>query len=86
MFIEIYSKPDCPFCAVAKKFFDTKNLSYKEYVLNVDYVKQDLLDRLKLPSNYRLTVPQIFVEDNSIGGSEDLAVKFQNLVDYLHLT
>jgi glutaredoxin-like YruB-family protein len=36
MDVKIYSTPTCPYCTMAKKYLDTKNISYEEYDVSVD--------------------------------------------------
>ena len=68
--IEIYTKFLCPYCSRAKKLLDSKGASYEEYEITMSAEKRtEMLQR----SNGRHTVPQIFIDDRHIGGSDDLA-------------
>ena len=68
--IEIYTKMLCPFCTRAKKLFETKGVSYEEYDITLGGPKRtEMLQR----ANGRTTVPQIFIDELHIGGSDDLA-------------
>ena len=69
MNIVIYSKPNCPWCVKAKELMNKLHLNYDEKVLDVDYKREDL--RELVPENIPLTVPQIFVYNERIGGYED---------------
>jgi len=71
MNIVIYSKPNCSWCVKAKELMNKLNLKYDEKRLDEDYTRDYL--RLLLPENLPLTVPQIFVNNNRIGGYEDFA-------------
>lgn len=71
MNIIIYSKPNCPWCVKAKELMNKLGMKYDEKKLDEDYTRDDL--RLLVPENLPLTVPQIFVDDNRIGGYEDFA-------------
>ncbi|MFW5976847.1 MAG: glutaredoxin 3 [Bacillota bacterium] len=67
--IEIYTLKKCPFCRRAKSFLKSKELSYIEY--NIDdseETKQEMQER----SGGAKTVPQIFIDGQSIGGYDDL--------------
>lgn len=67
--IEIYSGPHCPYCTMAKKWFDEKQLPYQEYLINLDpKLKDEMLQR----SGGKRTIPQIFIDQQSIGGYDDL--------------
>lgn len=68
--VEIYSKMFCPYCSRAKRLLSDKGVSYEEYDITFDSKKRDeMLSR----SNGRHTVPQIFIGDHHVGGSDDLA-------------
>ncbi len=67
--IEIYSKEWCPYCTKAKALLRSKQLEYEEIDVTVDAVlEQQMVERSR-----RRTVPQIFIDEQSIGGYDDLA-------------
>lgn len=67
--IEVYSGPHCPYCVRAKNLLARKGASFSEYDVKADADKmQEMLAR----SNGRRTIPQIFINDQHIGGSDDL--------------
>lgn len=65
----VYSKEQCPYCVMAKKLLASKNVEFTEIRVDLDAQKLEEMMRL---SNQR-TVPQIFINDQSIGGYDDLA-------------
>ena len=67
MSIEIYSKKWCPYCRKAKAFLLSKGLSYIEYDIDEASKAEEMARRTD-----RKTVPQIFINDNHIGGYTDL--------------
>lgn len=68
--VEIYTKFLCPYCSRAKKLLDGKGVRYEEYEITMDAEKRaEMIQR----ANGRSTVPQIFIDDRHIGGSDDLA-------------
>ncbi len=67
--IIIYTTTYCPYCVKAKKLLDQKKVQYKEIDLTHD--DQGRLD-LVVRSNGRKTVPQIFINNNHVGGYDDL--------------
>lgn len=71
MNITVYSKPNCPWCVKAKELLNKLNLPYEEQILDVHYTREQL--RELLPDNLPLTVPQIWVNYQRIGGYEDFA-------------
>jgi alkyl hydroperoxide reductase subunit F len=67
--IEIYSKDWCPYCAKAKSLLQSRQIDYSEIDITADRAQeQEMIER----SNRR-TVPQIFIDGESIGGYDDLA-------------
>lgn len=71
MTIEIYSRetPPCPYCINAKKWFNANNLEYTEYEIMEGTTKADLDARL---GHTAMSVPQIFINDELVGGYTDL--------------
>ncbi|HEY0148800.1 MAG TPA: glutaredoxin 3 [Allosphingosinicella sp.] len=68
--VEIYTKFGCPYCARAKALLGEKNVQFEEYEINSTVGKRDeMLER----SGGRHTVPQVFIDDRHVGGSDDLA-------------
>jgi glutaredoxin 3 len=66
--IEMYTKPWCPYCSRAKYLLDQKGVEYNEIDVTLD---PRLENEMKVRSQ-RKTVPQIFINDVHIGGSDDL--------------
>lgn len=68
--IEIYTKMGCPYCARAKQLLGGKGAQFEEYDITMGGPKRaEMLGR----SNGQSTVPQIFIDDRHIGGSDELA-------------
>lgn len=68
--VEIYTKFLCPYCTRAKKLLGDKGVTFEEYDITMGGPKRaEMLDRAKGGS----TVPQIFINDQHVGGSDDLA-------------
>lgn len=67
--VEIYVWTTCPFCIRAKRLLDRKGVDYTEYVLDGDE-----LGRAKMAERAggRRSVPQIFIDDEHIGGCDDI--------------
>jgi glutaredoxin 3 len=71
--IEIYTLATCPYCHRAKALLDHCGLSYTEYDVSMDREKwAEMVAR----SN-RDTVPQIFIDGRSVGGSDELVELYQ---------
>jgi glutaredoxin 3 len=68
--IEIYTTPMCPFCVRAKRLLDSKNVTYEEINLwTGPGRRREMIER----ADGRSTVPQIFIDGQGIGGSDELA-------------
>ena len=67
--VEIYTKAFCGYCARAKRLLDVKGVEYEEYDITFGGAKRaEMLQR----AQGRTTVPQIFIDDRHVGGSDDL--------------
>jgi glutaredoxin 3 len=67
--VEIYSTMFCPYCARAKGLLQKKGVSFENIDVMVDTAKRDeMVER----SGGRTTVPQIFIDGQAIGGSDEL--------------
>ncbi len=67
--IEIYSTGSCPYCVAAKNLLKSRGLEWTEVRVDTDMTqRQTMLTR----SGGRRTVPQIFINDQHIGGFDDL--------------
>ena len=64
----VYSKKVCPYCDRAKALLTQKQVAYEEIRVDLDSVAlQTMLDK-----SGRRTVPQIFINDQPVGGFDDL--------------
>lgn len=67
--IEIYTTEVCPYCVRAKELLKRKGVSFTEIrVDNDDALRMQMMER----AQGRRSVPQIFIDDQSIGGCDDL--------------
>ncbi|TSB05349.1 glutaredoxin 3 [Sphingorhabdus contaminans] len=67
--VEIYTKFGCPYCVRAKHLLETKGVTYSEYDVTMGGPKRD---EMVARAPGARTVPQIFINDVAIGGSDDL--------------
>jgi len=74
MKITIYSTTWCPSCVSAKKLLDAKGLSYEE--INIEEVNISREQLLEITGGH--TVPQIVINNKTIGGFENLMMLNQN--------
>jgi glutaredoxin 3 len=66
----MYTKMFCPYCARAKRLLADKGVEVEEYDITLGGAKRD---EMMSRASGRHTVPQIFIGDRHIGGSDDLA-------------
>jgi glutaredoxin 3 len=64
----IYTTPVCPYCVRAKMLLKNKKVSYKEIDVSNPVEREKMIAR----SNGKRSVPQIFIGDTHVGGSDDL--------------
>ena len=80
--ITIYTGPLCNYCEAAKRLLKRNNANYDE----IDISKvEGAMDEMIKKSNGKRTIPQIFFEDQHIGGYDDVRAlekenKLQNLL------
>lgn len=68
--VEIYTKMFCGFCVRAKRLLEAKGVSFTEYDISMGGPEREEMLRRKPDAR---TVPQIFIGDEAIGGSDELA-------------
>jgi len=66
----IFTKHGCPFCAKAKVVLEANGISYEEILISNHGPSSKTLRAVAQAS----TVPQVFIEGELIGGSDDLEV------------
>jgi len=67
--VEIYTKIFCPYCVRAKKLLADKGADFEEYDITMGGPQRaEMIQR----AGGRSTVPQIFIGDRHVGGSDDL--------------
>ena len=67
--VEIYTWRFCPYCIRAKGLLDRKGVIYNEYMIDGDETARKAMTRR---AEGRSTLPQIFINNRSIGGCDDL--------------
>lgn len=67
--VEIYTWATCPYCMRAKALLDSKGVEYEEYMIQGD---EDARDKMAERTGGPRSVPQIFIDDQHIGGCDDL--------------
>jgi glutaredoxin len=64
----VWSKYNCPYCEQAKALLKQKGIVFEEKKIGDGYTKEDLLEAVPTAR----TVPQIFLNEELIGGFTEL--------------
>jgi GrxC family glutaredoxin len=67
--IVVYSTEVCPYCVMAKRLLESKGLTYRE----IDVTHDEALQQEMVTRSGRRTAPEIFIDDDLVGGYDDLA-------------
>ena len=67
--VTVYMGPMCGYCDAAKRLLARNNISYKE--INIALEKNKMEEMIK-KSNGKRTIPQIFFNEDHVGGYEEL--------------
>lgn len=65
--VEMYTTQTCPSCIRAKRMLASKGVDVRE--IDVSFDRTDMIER----AGGRMTVPQIFIDGEGVGGFDDLA-------------
>ena len=69
--IEVFSGPNCGYCARAKAILDSRGLAYQDRdISTADGHREELIERLPRVR----AIPQISIAGEHIGGCEDLQI------------
>jgi glutaredoxin 3 len=64
----VWSKDACPFCVQAKALLESRGIEFEERNVNKDWTREQLLEAVPTAR----TLPQIFLDNNYIGGFTEL--------------
>jgi glutaredoxin 3 len=67
--IEVFSSAVCPYCVAAKNLLKAKGLEWSEVRVDTDPAQREAM---LVRSGGRRSVPQIFINDQHVGGYDDL--------------
>ena len=67
--VVIYTKFGCGYCFRAKRLLDSKGVAYTEHDVTMGGPKRD---EMMARAPMARTVPQIFIGETHVGGSDDL--------------
>ena len=66
--VTVYSTSYCPYCVRAKDLLKRKGAAFTELNAEDDAVREDMISK----AGGRRTVPQIFINGQHVGGSDEL--------------
>jgi glutaredoxin len=69
----VWSKENCPYCLQAKALLESRGIEFEERNVSKDWTKEQLLAAVPTAR----TLPQIFLDDNYIGGFVELRKHLQ---------
>ena len=69
--VEVYSKPDCPYCTKAKQLLRTSDIPFSEFKLGEHFTLEIIMDKFPNAKSY----PIIVLDGFHIGGSTQLVEK-----------
>ena len=79
--VEIYTWKTCPFCIRAKSLLKNKGVEFIEYSIDGDEAARN---KMAQRANGRRSLPQIFINDDHVGGCDDIhALDSQGKLDEL---
>ncbi|MEH2324567.1 MAG: glutaredoxin 3 [Nostoc sp.] len=79
--VEIYTWRTCPFCIRAKSLLKNKGVEFIEYSIDGD---ERARNKMAQRADGRRSLPQIFINDDHIGGCDDIhALDSQGKLDEL---
>ena len=67
----VWSKDSCPFCVQAKALLESKGIEYEERNVSQNWTREQLLEAVPTAR----TVPQIFLDEELVGGFTELKKK-----------
>ncbi len=64
----VWSKDQCPYCDQAKALLKSRNIEFEERNVSQDWTREQLLEAVPTAR----TVPQIFLDEELVGGFNEL--------------
>ena len=75
MTVVVWSKYHCPYCDQAKALLTQRGIEFEERKIGDGYTREDLLEAVPAAR----TVPQIFLDNELIGGFQELKQRLKNV-------
>ena len=67
----VWSKDQCPYCVQAKNLLESRGIEYEERNVSKDWTREQLLEAVPTAR----TLPQIFLDQEHVGGFNELRKK-----------
>ena len=67
----VWSKDQCPYCDQAKALLKSRNIEFEERNVSQDWTREQLLEAVPTAR----TLPQIFLDEDLVGGFTELRKK-----------
>ena len=77
MHVEIYTKPNCNYCRMAKQILGHYNVPFTEKRLDVHFTREQLLEQFPSATTY----PVVVIDGFNIGGYTELAEQLKGEFD-----
>jgi glutaredoxin len=71
----LWSKYNCTFCDQAKALLAQKGIEFEERKIGDGYTKEELLEAVPTAR----TLPQVFLDDELVGGFAELRKRLENV-------
>ena len=71
----VWSKYNCPYCDQAKALLKQKGIAFEEKKIGDGYTREELLEAVPTAR----TVPQIFLDEELVGGFTELKKRLENV-------
>ncbi|KAF9915134.1 glutaredoxin [Lobosporangium transversale] len=75
--VMFFGKSYCPYCKNAKNLLASKNIAFKTFEIDLESNGPEVQDYLQLKTGQR-TVPNIFINNQHVGGNSDLVAANEN--------
>lgn len=73
MNVAIWSKPQCPYCDMAKRLLEQKDIQYVSVTLGEEFTREDVVNRFPTAK----TFPIVEVNGEYIGGYNELRKRLE---------
>ena len=74
--IEIWGKSNCPNCHKAKMFCETRNLDYIYKQLDVDFTREQVMDKFPTARVF----PQVVINGKPIGSYDQMTTYIEQMI------